>query len=148
MAIFLITGATDGIGLATAQKLSGMGHDLILHGRNSDKLAAVASDLGGPVDTVQADFSDLAQVAQMGDDLLAKGTKIDVLINNAGVYKTANPLTKDGLDLRFVVNTLAPALLTQKLLPLIPQTGRILHLSSAAQADVDPVCLAGRHTSG
>ena len=53
-----------------------------------------------------------------------KHTKLDVLINNAGVFKTAETRTQDGLDVRFAVNTLAPYLLTQRLLPLIGASGR------------------------
>jgi NAD(P)-dependent dehydrogenase (short-subunit alcohol dehydrogenase family) len=66
-----------------------------------------------------------------------------VLINNAGIFKTGDPVTGDGLDVRFVVNTLAPWLLTQRLLPLLDGSARIVNLSSAAQAPVDPQALAG-----
>lgn len=67
-----------------------------------------------------------------------------MLIDNAGVLKVDDPLTPEGLDIRFAVNTPAPALLTRRLLPLIPRDGRIIHLSSAAQAPVDLEALAGR----
>ncbi len=67
-----------------------------------------------------------------------------MLINNAGIFKVADPVTADGLDVRFAVNTLAPYLLTRKLLPLLGASGRVVNLSSAAQAPVDPQALAGR----
>ncbi|MDO6585072.1 SDR family NAD(P)-dependent oxidoreductase [Salipiger sp. 1_MG-2023] len=143
----LITGATDGLGLETARRLSAGGHHLLIHGRNADKLSALVGDLrslgAAQVETYRADLSDLSQVARLGQELCAKHARIDALINNAGVFKTDNPLTKDGQDIRFVVNTLAPALLTRLLLAVIPQGGRIVHLSSAAQAPVDLAALAG-----
>lgn len=145
----LITGATDGLGLETARRLSAAGHHLLIHGRNADKLSSTAEDLragpgSGPVETYRADLSDLSQVARLGRDVVADHDRIDVLINNAGVFKTDKPTAADGQDVRFVVNTLAPALLTRLLLPAIPQGGRIVHLSSAAQAPVDLAALAGQ----
>jgi len=67
-----------------------------------------------------------------------------VLINNAGVFKTPNPITKNGMDVRFIVNTIAPYSLTQKLLPLMGASGRVINLSSAAQSPVDVSTLAGK----
>lgn len=144
-----ITGATDGIGLESARRLAADGHHLLIHGRNADKLSKAAEDLragpgAGPVETYRADLSDLSQVAGLGHDLRAAHDRIDVVINNAGVLKTDQPTTGAGQDLRFVVNTLAPALLTRLLLPAIPSRGRIVHLSSAAQAPVDLAALAGQ----
>ena len=66
-----------------------------------------------------------------------------MLINNAGVYMTPDPITENGLDTRFVVNTLAPYLLTKTLSPLMDATGRVVNVSSAAQASVDLDALAG-----
>lgn len=145
----LITGATDGIGLEAARHLSGEGHHLLIHGRNPGKLATVAEDLRnvpgtGPVETVQADFSDLSEVARMGLALRDAGKTIDVLINNAGVFKIDNAITASGEDLRFVVNTFAPALLTRLLMPVMPHDSRFVHLSSAAQAPVDLTAFAGK----
>lgn len=145
----LITGATDGIGRETARRLSAEGHHVLIHGRNADKLAATSKDLSaqpgaGPVETFQADLSDLVAVARLGREVRAAHGRLDVLINNAGVFKTDQPVTPDGRDTRFVVNTLAPALLTRLLLPVIPADGRVVHLSSAAQAPVDLEALAGR----
>ncbi len=144
----LITGATDGIGHATALRLATAGHRLLIHGRNPDKLVATAQALrksGSPVATYCADLSDLAAVAAMARNIRANETGIDVLINNAGVFKSAAPLLADGQDIRFVVNTLAPALLTRALLPILSEGARVLHLSSAAQAPVDLQALAGAH---
>ena len=60
-----------------------------------------------------------------------------------GIFKTPDPVTKDGLDIRFAVNTLAPYLLTQRLMPLLGTAGRVVNLSSAAQAPVDVKAIAG-----
>ncbi len=145
----LITGATDGIGLETSKALVGLGHKLLLHGRNPAKLEAVCkafSSLTAGADTENyvADLSDMAEVKALAKAVAKKHAKLDVLINNAGVYSVPEPITKDGLDVRFAVNTIAPYLLTKRLLPLIESSGRIINLSSAAQAPVDPEALVGR----
>ena len=92
----LITGATDGIGLATARQLAPQGHALLLHGRSADKLQATADSMrampgAGPVETVQADLSDLDAVDAMADQVIARQPTLDVLINNAGVFGCRNP---------------------------------------------------------
>lgn len=142
----LITGATDGIGLLTAKMLAAEGHTLLLHGRNASKLEAVAAEIGAAAERYVADLSQLSNVETLAKEIRAKHDRLDVLINNAGVLKTANAQTPDGLDVRFVVNTFAPYLLARLLLPIIPGAGRIVNLSSAAQAPVDIEAMAGRTT--
>ena len=139
----LITGATDGIGRATAVALAGQGHSIIAHGRDAGKLDTLGAELGDTASTVRADMSDLAQVTAMARDLTAAHDQIDVVINNAGVLKVPQTRTADGMDVRFVVNTFAPALLSNFLLPIVPPDGRIVHLSSAAQAPVDLDAMRG-----
>ncbi|MCG8488072.1 MAG: SDR family NAD(P)-dependent oxidoreductase, partial [Chromatiales bacterium] len=138
----------DGIGLAAAKKLVSMGHHLLLHGRNPTKLSAVEKDLSSLMGSVRvegyvADLSLLTDVQKLIDKVAEQHEQIDVLINNAGIFKTADPNTPEGLDVRFVVNTIAPYLLTKKILPLMGQTGRIINLSSAAQSPVDLSALMG-----
>ncbi|WP_114011748.1 SDR family NAD(P)-dependent oxidoreductase [Cohaesibacter intestini] len=140
----LITGATDGLGRATAVALAKQGHNIIAHGRNAEKLDKLKAEIGATLSTVQADMSDLSHVAQMGRDLINAYDRIDVVINNAGVFKTSQPRLSNGMDVRFVVNTFAPALLSNLLLPIIPKVGRVVHLSSAAQAPVDVDALEGK----
>lgn len=145
----LLTGATDGIGLETAKKLIVAGHHLLLHGRNPDKLAAVQGELAAldpdaRLETYVADLSNLAEVEALAEAIAQQHEHLDVVINNAGIFRTSETLTPAGLDVRFVVNTLAPYLLTQKLSPLLDQTSRVVNLSSAAQAPVDLQALAGR----
>ncbi|UWR26889.1 SDR family NAD(P)-dependent oxidoreductase [Sulfitobacter sp. S223] len=140
----LITGATDGLGRATALALANQGHKIIAHGRNAQKLDELKAEIGANLSTVQADMSDLAQVAQMSRDLTKVHDRIDVVINNAGVFKTSQPRLGDGMDVRFIVNTFAPALLSTLLLPIVPKDGRLVHLSSAAQAPVDVDAMKGK----
>lgn len=142
----LITGATDGLGRATALALAAKGHAIIAHGRNAEKLEALKAEIGANVSTVVADMSDLSQVAEMATALKETHDRIDVVINNAGVLKTSQPRTADGMDVRFVVNTFAPALLSNLLLDVMPDDGRLVHLSSAAQAPVGLDAMKGKQT--
>ncbi len=143
MKTLLITGATAGIGKLTARLLLDAGHRVLLHGRSPDKLTALAAELGGDTATYVADLSSLAQVDAMAAQIADEHPSLDVLINNAGVLKTPRPRTAEGQDLRFVVNTVAPYLLTKRLLPLLGPKGRVVNLSSAAQAPVDVQALRG-----
>lgn len=145
----LITGSTDGIGLEAAKMLVSAGHTVLLHGRNPAKLEEAEKALSalpgdGCVESYVADLSRLDDVEALAKAVAEKHSKLDVLINNAGVFKTADPVTPDGMDVRFVVNTIAPYLLTRRLLPLLGAFGRVVNLSSAAQAPVDPEAVAGR----
>lgn len=140
----LITGSTDGIGLLTAKKLAAGGHRILLHGRNSAKVENAARQVGGKAEKYVADLSNQAGVIALADAILARHAELDVLINNAGVLKTPAPKLENGLDARFMVNTFAPYVLTQRLLPILSEAGRVLNLSSAAQAPVDPAAMLGR----
>ncbi|KNC81673.1 hypothetical protein SARC_06004 [Sphaeroforma arctica JP610] len=145
--IILITGSTDGIGLETAKMLYSLGHQVLIHGRSNAKLKAamkiISQEPGtGTLEMYRADFSILKEVETLAKEIATKHDKLDVLINNAGLLKTSNPLTQDGLDVRFAVNTIAPYLLTRRLLPLMGPTGRVVNLSSAAQATVNINALA------
>ena len=133
----LLTGSTDGIGLLTAKKLAADGHRVLLHGRSPEKLDAAERSIVGMTESFVADLSDMSAVRALASDIRAKHKKLDVLINNAGVLRARKPIEKNGFDIRFVVNTFAPYLLTELLLPIIPQNGRVVNLSSAAQAPVD-----------
>jgi NAD(P)-dependent dehydrogenase (short-subunit alcohol dehydrogenase family) len=140
----LITGSTDGIGLLTAQTLAAEGHTILLHGRNPAKLEAAAKSVGGTTEQYIADLSKMAEVYALATAIREKHSQIDVVINNAGILKAPSTVTEDGYDIRFMVNTFAPYALTVALLPIIAKDGRVVNLSSAAQAPVNLDALRGR----
>jgi len=147
----LITGSTDGIGKLAAQKLAQDGHNIYLHGRNPQKLEAVVKELreksnNDSIKGFAADFSDLDAVRKMAEEINTELTQLDVLINNAGVYNSARVHNKEGLDIRYAVNYLAPYVLTTALLPLLKKgiESRVINLSSAAQAPVVHEVLNGQ----
>lgn len=149
MKTILITGSTDGIGKLTATRLATEGHKVYVHGRNKQKLKETITEIktiskNEHVDGFLADFSDLDDVKKMAKKVSEKIPEIDVLINNAGVFKA--PAIEKGIDLRFRVNYLAPYLLTNELLPLLKKVlyPRVINLSSAAQASVSIDALSGK----
>jgi retinol dehydrogenase 12 len=117
----LVTGATHGIGLATARALAAAGASVLLHGRDAARGPAVAARLaresGNPeVRFVRADFLHLDEVRELAAEL-SRLPRLDVLINNAALIDTARSCTAEGFDATFGVNHLAPFLLTNLLLP-------------------------------
>ena len=150
MKTILITGSTDGIGFQTAKRLVKEGHNVLIHGRNPQKVKDVKKILevnlnGGLLDSFVADLSNLSEVKALANAVKQTYCKLDVLINNAGVYNVPRTLTKDGLDVIFAVNTVAPYLLVKELLELFDSSSRIVNLSSAAQAPVDTNTFVGKN---
>jgi len=149
MKTILITGSTDGIGFQTARSLVSLGHRVLLHGRSAAKLEAsqqaIRSEFGdAQTESFVADLASMTDVEGLATAVIQQHKSLDVLINNAGVFALKNPIAASGLDLRFVVNTMAPWLLTKRLLSHMPSTGRVINLSSAAQAPVDLNALTGQ----
>ncbi len=145
----LLTGATDGIGFETAKLLVKSGHNVLVHGRTKSKLETTATTLsklagGKDIETYQADLSVMAEVESLANEVSKNHKSLDALINNAGVFKVGNPITTDGFDLRFIVNVIAPYLLTKRLLPHLSANSRVVNLSSAAQSPVNLDALAGK----
>ena len=132
----VITGATSGIGLEAARRIAQGGADLVLVCRNAEKgekvAAAIQQDFGVKANVVLADFSDFEQVRRAADEILRKYDKLDILINNAGVHMTTRAFNKDGLELVFAVNHLAPFLFTRLLFERIKESApaRILQVNS------------------
>src|SRR6185436_13092187 len=123
----LITGATDGLGKATALELAKLGARVLIHGRDEGRLAGAKGEItaesgNDKVETYRANFASLAEVRHLAYTLQADHEQINMLINNAasGGGKPGDPqreLSVDGYELRFAVNYLAPFLLTRLLLP-------------------------------
>ncbi|GAB6900193.1 SDR family NAD(P)-dependent oxidoreductase [Kineosporia succinea] len=127
----VITGASDGVGAAAARELSRQGHQLVLVGRSPEKTDRVADELGA--ERHVADFSDLGAVRDLAATLLDRHDRIDVLANNAGgVFGNDRVMTRDGHELTFQVNYLAPFLLTHLLLDrLVSSRATVVNTSSS-----------------
>jgi retinol dehydrogenase 14 len=115
----VITGATAGIGLESAQQIAAEDHRLLLVGRNPEKLERVAATVraagASDVDTVVADYESLDSVRAAAKEIRALCPRIDVLVNNAGTVYASRTLTPDGHEATFQVNHLAGFLLTEEL---------------------------------
>ena len=130
MKTIVITGASDGIGAAAAKELVSLGHQVVIVGRNPEKTAKVATELGMPYHL--ADFTKLADVKRLADEL-RQYDHIDVLANNAGGIMGDRSLTADGFEKTFEVNHLAGFLLTNLLLDkLLADHATVIQTSSIA----------------
>jgi NAD(P)-dependent dehydrogenase (short-subunit alcohol dehydrogenase family) len=144
----LVTGATDGLGRALALDLARRGATVLVHGRSLERVGRTVAEIRdvatAPPRGYLADFSSLADVRALAEDILDQEERLDVLVNNAGIGATvpggpARQVSQDGWELRFAVNYLAPYLLTRLLLPLVRKApARIVNVSSAGQAPLDP----------
>ena len=135
----LVTGATSGIGRATALALAVMGAHVAITGRDSDRTAAAAREIratggGGMVDAFVADLSARSEVRRLADEVLQRLPRLHVLINNVGGYWNSRHLTADGLEHTFALNHLAPFLLTNLLLDRLKDSApaRVITVSSHA----------------
>jgi NAD(P)-dependent dehydrogenase (short-subunit alcohol dehydrogenase family) len=143
--VVVITGGSDGIGAAAARLLARQGDRIVLVGRSPAKTRAVATEIGA--DSHVADFAHLDQVRELAAELGRRHSRIDVLVNNAGLIAGAQrTLTADGHELTFQVNHLAPFLLTMLVRDQLAAAGaRVITTSSAAgvarDARVDPADL-------
>ena len=138
--VVLITGAGGGIGSATARTLSRAGGTLLLHDIRADALEALAGELGSDAQALVADLADPNATARLWEDALAIHGRIDVLVNNAGIYPAAeldSPfdewLATWNLSLR--VNLIAPAILCRAAVATFsgqPDGGIIVNMASRA----------------
>ncbi|MCV7089299.1 SDR family NAD(P)-dependent oxidoreductase [Mycobacterium interjectum] len=134
----LVTGATDGIGYATARRFVDEGAAVYLHAQDPDSgekaMTLLVKDGAEPLrlNLVVADFTRLDEVARLADTLAATLPTLDVLVNNAAVAAPeGRTYTADGHELTFQVNYLAPYLLTTKLVPRLAGVGgRVVNVSS------------------
>lgn len=142
--VILITGGTNGLGAAAASMLASRNPAKIyITGRNESSAQRVIADIkssGATTEIVwlRCDHANLATVKEAADVILAKESRLDVLMANAGIMALPPGLTKDGYELHFGINHVAHALLIRKLLGLLQKTvkehgeARILPISSLA----------------
>ncbi|MBP8042713.1 MAG: 3-oxoacyl-(acyl-carrier-protein) reductase FabG [Bacteroidetes bacterium ADurb.Bin408] len=132
----LITGATSGIGLQTAMTLAQMKARVIITYRNKAKAEAtrdlILQKTGQEIGCFYCDFSSLASIRNFVDDFRQKHDKLHVLINNMGIYEIDNLKSKDGYEMNWAVNHLAPFLLTNLLLEVLKNSApsRIINVAS------------------
>ncbi len=137
----MVTGATFGIGKATAQALAAMGATVIIVGRNpqkgKDAAAEISQKTGNTsVVSMSADLSSQQAIRQLADEFKSKYAHLHVLVNNAGGFYLNRSVTVDGLEYTFAFNHLGYFLLTNLLLDTIKASvpARIVNVSSRAQA--------------
>jgi len=133
----LITGSTDGIGKQTALELAGLGARVVLHGRKGATVKPVMKEIAQKTGNDKSDFfiadlSSLDQVRAMGAEIRRKYSRLDVLINNAGVTLNRFEISADGYEMTFAVNHLASFALSLQLLDLLTQSApsRIINVAS------------------
>jgi len=146
----LITGATSGIGEATAARLAASGAHVIAIARDAERGSAAAHRIrarapGARVDLLTADLAVLAEVRGLADQVTARYERLDVLILNAGVARPRRELTSEGLEVDFATNHLSPFLLTQLLRGLLCSSApaRVVAVSSHAHRQVKQVDFDG-----
>jgi NAD(P)-dependent dehydrogenase (short-subunit alcohol dehydrogenase family) len=134
----LITGATSGLGLEAAKQLAARGATVIVGGRRTEHAEAARRQVseaagGGEVHTALAELSSPSQVRTLAEEIKGRFSRLDVLINNAGVDVGRREVTVDGFELTFAVNYLAPFVLTSELVELLRASApaRILNVASS-----------------
>ncbi len=137
--VCLITGASSGVGKATAMALARQGMDLILMSRNPERGEEARREIlevsgTKKVDLLLCDLSEPDSVEQAAKQIYAGYEKLDVLLNNAGILSDRYRTNSEGVELTFATNHLGPFLLTNLLLPKLRkgQTPRIITVSSEA----------------
>lgn len=136
--VCLVTGATAGIGKVTAAALTALGAEVVIAGRNQQKLEEtvhqIITEIGSPsLHYLVAEFSDLQQVREMAKAFKQRYSRLDVLVNNAGAYfNTRQETPYGGVEKTLLVNHLAPFLLTNLLMDTLHESApaRIVNVSS------------------
>ena len=134
--LFLITGATSGIGKAAAQAIAAQGGRVVIVGRNPQKTAATVAEIkqisGSPaVEYLLADLSSMQETRSLAQQFQQKYDRLDVLINNAGGFFMRRQETVDGLEMTFALNHLSYFLLTNLLLDMLKASRLAKHRARA-----------------
>ena len=141
--VVMVTGSTDGLGREVARRSAALGARVIVHGRNQERGQAVTDEITkegkGSARFYAADFASLDQVRTLAQAINKDYDRLDVLVNNAGVWLKDRQVSRDGHEMHFAVNYLAGYLLTRELLPKIVASApsRIVNVSSLAQSPID-----------
>jgi NAD(P)-dependent dehydrogenase (short-subunit alcohol dehydrogenase family) len=135
--LVVLTGATRGIGRAAAIELARQGAEVVLVGRDRDRVTgvareAVAAGAGGPVHEHVADLTLMSEVRALAEELRGRYERIDVLANNAGALFASRKETSEGFEQTFALNHLAPFLLTNLLRDRLHDGGRVVTTASDA----------------
>lgn len=144
--VVIVTGASAGIGKATAEAFARMGWHVIGTGRNPEHCEQAESDIravaspGTRIDFLRGDFCEMADVRRIASEITGVTDRIDVLINNAGGVRDQRYVSSEGLEATMAANHFAPFVLTRELLPILkataaespPGTVRVLAVSSEA----------------
>ncbi len=143
--LFLITGATSGIGKAAALAITAQGGKVVIVGRNPQKTATTVAEIkqvsGSPaVEYLLADLSSQAEVRRLAAEFQQRYDRLDVLVNNAGGVFMRRQETVDGLEMTFALNHLSYFLLTNLLLDMLKTStpSRIVNVSSGAESGAKP----------
>lgn len=128
----VITGGTSGLGLAAARSLVALGARVVVVGRNPNRLAQAAGELGERAIPIRADLSLMSEVRGLADRLLATEGHIDVLINNVGVLLADRLVTEEGLEETLATNLAGQFLLTDRLAGRLIESApsRVVNVSS------------------
>jgi NAD(P)-dependent dehydrogenase (short-subunit alcohol dehydrogenase family) len=136
----VITGGTNGIGLAAAEALATLGENVVIVGRNDTRAriaAAQAKAVAGKdatVDTLVADLSSQAGVRRLAQEIRDRYPTLDVLVNNAGAMYATRQLSEDGIELTWAVNHMAPFLLTTLLVDRLKASPAARIITTASDA--------------
>lgn len=141
---YMVTGVTSGLGKAIALELAKTGETVIMVARNADRAAQLEKEISAAtqnpnLDMQICDLSNLSSVRNLGTVVISRYNKLDVLINNAGVYRKTRGTTIDGYESMFATNHLGPFLLTYMLMDRLMAggSGRIINITAPSTTELN-----------